>query len=80
MVIMKNKSLYLILYHQLYFQDSKKHEGEMPRKRLSVKERLGVMPGGVTGGQGIKVTHYSRDPRSIVDYSDIDLSTALDLF
>ena len=41
--------------------------------RASVKERLGRHP-------GIRVTHAAHDPRSIVDYSDVDLAPNHDLF
>ena len=47
--------------------------------RLPVKARLGV-PGLPIGPHGVKITHASRDPREIVDYSDVDLSSAFDLF
>ena len=40
-----------------------------PAKR-SIKERL--------GNGGVRVTHAARDPRDIVDYSDVDHFAVLD--
>ena len=40
------------------------HEAEDPPAKRSVKERLGV--------GGVKATYTARDPRDIVDYSDVD--------
>ena len=47
--------------------------------RLPVKARLGInrLP---IGPHGVKITHASKDPRQIVDYSDVDLNSAFDLF
>lgn len=49
--------------HQMEFQD------QVPAKR-SIKERL--------GNGGVRVTHSMKDPRSIVDYSDVDSFAVLD--
>lgn len=48
----------------------------LPARRVPVRERLG----GPVTLPGVKVTHAVKDPRDIVDYSDIDLSTAFDIF
>lgn len=47
------------------------YDSEDPPAKKSVKDRLGV--------GGVKVSYNARDPRDIVDYSDVDHFTATDV-
>lgn len=49
--------------------DNREFQNPAPAKR-SIKERL--------GNGGVRVTHAARDPRDIVDYSDVDHFAVLD--
>ena len=48
---------------------------EHPHVRRSIHERLGTRPG---KGE-VRITHAQTDPRSLIDYSDVDNFT-LDIF